>query len=141
MFKNYDPKLVIVTFRGIQLLGYMDGTFVTAERDEDTFEKTVGATGDVTRVRNRNIAGAVKVTLLAESPTNDLLSAVAEEDRLFGTGYGPLMIKNLNGTQLVLAEIAWCKRPANVEYADTASGREWEFDCAELLVEGGGALV
>ncbi len=140
-FKNYDPGLVIMSWRGIEVKGFMDGTFIQAERDEDAFEKAVGATGDVTRVRNRNIGGKVTVTLMAEAPCNDLFSAIAEEDRLFGTGTGPLLIKNLNGTTVLLAEIAWLTRPSSTEFADTASGREWVLDCAELLMHVGGALV
>ncbi len=140
-FKNYDPQQVVISFAGIPIQGYAPGTFVNAERAEDAFTLVPGSTGDVTRVRNRKINGMVTVTLLAESTTNDSLSAKAEQDRLFGTGYGPLMIKNLNGTTLVLAEIAWVKKPANVEYADAATNREWVFDCAELLMNVGGALV
>lgn len=141
MFKNYDPKLVVVSFTGIPLLGYAPGTFVEVDRAEDAFKLVAGATGDVTRVRNRKINGSVTVTLQAESPTNDLLSAQAELDRIFGTGFGPLLVKNINGTTICMAEIAWIKKPAKVEYSDDASNREWVFDCAELLMLVGGAIL
>lgn len=140
-FKNYDPGRVVVSFRGIQLLGYMDGTFISADRSEDGFEMAVGAGGDVTRVRNRNRSGTVTVTLKAESPTNDSLSAIAAEDELFGTGYGALQVLDLNGTTILDAPIAWIQKVATVEYADTASGREWIFACSEINMFVGGAVV
>lgn len=140
-FKNYDPKLVVASFRGIQVLGYFEGTFISVERSEDAFEKMVGAGGDVTRVRNRDQSGSVTFTLMAESVTNDLFSAVQVEDELFGTGFGALLVKNLNGTTLIESPIAWIRKLPTVEYADTASGREWIIDCAELLMLVGGAVV
>jgi hypothetical protein len=139
-FKNYDPKKVIVTFRGVLLRGFMDGTFVSAERTEDAYEMAVGAAGDVTRVRNRNRTGAITVTLMAESPSNDELSAVVTADELTGLGYGPFLVKDLNGTTLLVAAQSWVRKLPVVEYADTGSGREWVFDCAELVEHVGGAL-
>ena len=140
-FKQYDPGLIAISFSGVQILGFMDGTFVTCERAEDAFALAVGAGGDTTRVRSRNRSGTVTVTLKAESPTNDTLSAIAKSDELFGDGVGTLMVKNINGTTIVEAESAWIKKLPNVEYGDAASGREWMFDCAELIMLVGGAVV
>lgn len=140
-YKNYDPALVVCTFKGIRLTGYADGTFISAEREEDAFSKSVGAGGDVTRVRNRNRSGSVTVTLQASSPTNDLLSAIANEDEILGTGVGTLLVKNINGTTILEAENAWIRKMPTVEAAKDASSREWAFDCAELVMVIGGALV
>ena len=140
-FKNYDPGKVFVSFQGIQVTGYAEGTFVSVERAEDAFEMAVGSGGDVTRVRNRNRCGSVTVTLMAESPTNDLLTAVAKSDELFGDGYGAVMVKDGNGTSIYAASTAWIRKMPTSEYADGASTREWTFDCAELDMNPGGALV
>jgi len=140
-FKTFDPKLVVMSFAGIQISGYMDGTFIMAEREVDTFEKSVGAGGDVTRVRSNNRSGTITLTLQAASPTNDLLSARAIIDEQTGLGTGVAMVKNINGTTLVSAADAWIQKPANVEYADTASGREWVIACADMRMFIGGALI
>lgn len=141
LFKNYDPARVVVTFKGIPIRGYAEGTFVSVERDEDSFEKAVGSQGDVTRVRKRNRAGRATLTLQQSSPTNDELSALALLDEQTGLGYGPLMVKDLNGTTLASAAVAWLVRPASVSFADGAEGREWMIDCAELTMTVGGSLV
>jgi hypothetical protein len=141
LFHNYDPQRVVGSFRGIPFLAYMDGTFLSVARTEDAFTPQVGATGDVTRVRSRDRSGTVTLTLQAASPSNTLLSAVAVEDELFGTGFGPLMIKDLNGDTLVQAEVAWIQKLPDTEFSDEASGREWVFACAELFMHVGSGTI
>lgn len=140
IFSNYDPGRVSGNWNGIQLLGFMDGTFIAAERNEDAFEVAVGAGGDVTRVRSRNKTGTVTVTLQAASPSNDLLSAAALLDAKFGATYGPLLIVDLQGNTVVEASMAWIRKLPAVEFADEASGREWVFECADLDMDVGGSL-
>lgn len=140
-FKNYDPGRIIFSWRGIDVIGFMDGTFIKAERNEDSFKADVGAGGDVTRVRSRNRTGKVTLTLQAASPTNDLFAAVAAQDELFGTGYGPLLGKDLNGTTVIQADVAWIMKPSDIEFAVESSGREWVLECAELELSAGGAIV
>jgi hypothetical protein len=140
-YKNYDPSLITVSFAGIIVQGFMEGTFLTAERNENSFETSVGSQGDTTRVRTRNKSGQVTITLQAESPTNDLLSAQMVLDELTGAGAGALLVKNLNGTTIVQAANAWLMKPANVEYSSDASSREWVIACADLTMLVGGALV
>lgn len=141
MFNNYDSGRIVGSWKGIPFLGFMDSTFLNAERNEDAFTESVGAQGDVTRVRSRNRTGTVTLTLQAASPTNDLLSAQAILDELTGLGYGPLLIKDLNGTTLVEAAVAWIKKVPAVEFGTEASGREWVFTCADLVMNIGGAIV
>ena len=140
-YNQYDPGRVTVVFKGILLRGFMDGTFVNAERTEDGFSMAVGAAGDVTRVRNRNRTGTVTVTLKAESPSNDALSTVARLDELFGLGTGSLMVRDLLNRTIIAADSAWIRKVPAAPFADEASGREWMFDCAELEMFIGGAIL
>lgn len=138
---DYDPKAVVVTFRGAILTGYADGTFITAERNEDSFALQVGADGEYTRTISRNRSGRVTLTLLQTSPSNDILSAFAKVDEVSGQGKGPLSIKDLRGNTVVFAETAWLTRPSNVEYGTEGSSREWVFETGKLEMNVGGALV
>lgn len=141
IFKNYDPGRVAASFAGVQMMGFMDGTFISAERAEDAFEMSVGAAGDVTRVKSNNRTGTVTITLQAASPVNDLLSALAAADSLFGVTTAPLIVEDLNGTTVLLASVAWIQKVPQVEFADEGSGREWVFACADLDMNVGGSLV
>lgn len=140
-FKNYNPAQVVVSFGAIILQGFNDGVFVKTVRNTDTFTVKVGAQGDVTRVRSMDRTGQVTATLLAESPTNDLLSVQAGVDEATGGAVAPLLIKDLNGTTLMIAENAWIMKPPEVEHAVDASPREWILECADLTMVVGGSLV
>ena len=140
-FKNYDPSRYTVTFGAVLLQGFADGVFVKTARNEDAYTVKVGAQGDVTRVRSLNKTGQVTVTLMAESPTNDLLTAQALIDEASGLAYAPLMVKDLNGTTVMIAENAWVMKMPEVEVATDSSPREWVFECADLTMVVGGSLV
>ncbi|MGN6103658.1 MAG: phage structural protein [Kofleriaceae bacterium] len=140
-FKTYNPALVTISFKGINLTGIMDGTFLEAERDEDAFMKHVGAAGDVTRTRNLNKGGKVTVTLVATHPTNDLLAAILDADEQFGLGYGPLQIKDLSGNMKCRANEAWISKPPKIERAKESGSCVWVFDCAELEIFAGGNVI
>lgn len=141
MVHQYDPGLNHLTFRRLQLQGFFEGTYITAERLENTFEPSVGSDGRTTRVRNRNQNGRITFVLQAESEFNDLLSAIAREDELFGTGLGAVQLTNLNSTLIISAGQAWIVKPPTVEQADTAKGREWMLHCDVLNIHVGGAVV
>jgi hypothetical protein len=139
--KTYDPSAIVLTWRKIPIVGVMSGTFVNVERSVDAWSMVAGAAGDITYVYNPDESGTVRFTLKAESDTNDLLSAAARDDKLFRSGFGPVMMKNLLGTTLVASPVARLVRLANIDYGDAASGREWGLLCAQLNVHVGGSLV
>jgi hypothetical protein len=139
--RQYDPGQVIVNFKGVDISGFAEGTFVNAQREKEAFTKAVGADGAVTRVRSRDRSGMVTVTLQAASPVNDVLSSIAISDEIFGDGVGPLLVKDLLGNTLVDAESAWIRKVPDIEFGDEASSREWAFDCAELTIKVGGNVI
>ncbi len=126
--RTYDPKKVICTFGGIIIEGYMDGTFIAAEQNGDSFEKLRGADGGVDRVNKNAADGSVTITLKKTSLTNDALSVIHASDRLNNDGIRPITIKDINGTSLCFARQAWIAIPPNPEESDTMPSREWKFD-------------
>lgn len=130
--QTYDPRSVIITFRGILLTGYMDGTFVTVEYDEDAFMKHVGADGVVTRVANANLSASVVVTLSQGAIANEQLSLAANVDRALLDKHGAFLMKDLRGNTIVEADDAWIRKQARLEFAKEVTGREWTFDLAEM---------
>ncbi len=138
-FNTYDPGQVKASFAGIPLTGFASDTFIDAERTADAFSMKPGATGDIVRVRNRDRSGMVTFTLMAESPSNDLLSALARADELFGTGVGALHVEDLNGTTVIAASQAWIRKLPNPAMATDASERAWVIDCAALEILVGGS--
>lgn len=139
--RTYDPGEHLCSFLAVPLSAWGTDTFIMASRAEDAFSMTVGAGGEVARNRNRNRTGSVTVTLLASSPENDLLSAIAVADELRGEGVGPLFVKDRLGTTLVHAENAWIRKMPDLERAKETGQIEWVFDCAVLDVFIGGSLL
>jgi hypothetical protein len=140
-FKNYDPGQIVVTFDGNPISGFADGTMVKCSRKSDTFTTNVGTQGDVARVRSQDKTGEVVITLQQVSETNDYLSGVLALDEKIGQSTGPILVKDLNGTTLISATIAWLKKPADTEFGKDLGPREWTFECAELKMLVGGSLV
>jgi hypothetical protein len=141
MFATYSPNKIQMVWNAIPMLAFMDGSFVTVERTADGFTRTPGAHGDVTRVQSHDRGGSVTVSLMWQSPTNDLLSAAARTDELYGTETGPLLVKDLNGTSLFTAEVAWIRKVPTSEFGTDAPSREWIFDCAEIEMLVGSATT
>ena len=135
-----DPKEVVISFGPILLSGYADGTFVSVERNEDSFSLTVGSDGEAARSKSNNKSGRVTVTLLQSSLSTDLLSAqaVLDERSPSGDGVAPLLVKDNNGRGLYTAETAWIVKPATASHARETENREWVIETNELLMLVGG---
>jgi len=139
--QTYDPQKVVLSVVGNAIVGFAAGTFVKCSRDEDAFTKTVGAGGDVARTRNANRSGSIEITLLASSPSNDVLSALAAKDELSGTGVGPAMIKDGSGTALASAQNCWVKKLPDFERAKELGETVWLIDCDVLSMTIGGTAA
>lgn len=135
---TFDPSKVLVNFHGYQLNGFADGTFVEADRDTDSFSKTVGADGEVAWLKSADDSGTIKVTVLQTSAANDVLSAELAKDELSGTNIGTVFIKDLTGRTLVQGAEARLQRPAPVSLGKDIEAREWTILVAHMKISVGG---
>ncbi len=139
-FPTYDPALHLFSFAGNILTGAGKDKFIKASRDEDSFTKHKGVAGEGGRSKNNNRGGTVEFTVLAQSQTNDILSAILAGDELLGTGVGALFLKELNGTTVLAASNAWLKRVPDTERGKEAGEVTWMWDCDDLEMFNGGLL-
>lgn len=140
-FATYDPAKHLLSFAGNILTGAGKDTFIKASRDEDGFTKHKGVSGEGGRSKNNNNGGTVEYTCLAQSQTNDILSALAAADELLGTGTGSLFCRELNGTTVLHSTIAWVKKHPDLERGKEAGEVTWIFDCDDLQIFNGGLLT
>lgn len=138
---TYDPQLVTVTFRGINITGFHDGSAITAERNEDAYALAVGIGGHASRAKNANRSGTVTIVLQHTAQANDLLSEIAIEDERAGTGVGALMVKDNRGRTLLSAVKAWIRKMPAIEFSKEVVGREWVFETDALEMFIGGSLA
>jgi hypothetical protein len=131
--KTYDAAEVSVIVGSRPLKGFAEGSFVSVERDEDSWTKHVGADGEVTRAKSNNLSGTITITLMQASEDNAFLAGLAQADEIAKTGVVPVLIRDASGSSLHTAEEAWISKPATAEYGKEAGEREWVIHCAELI--------
>lgn len=135
----YDPKKVICDFGGFQFSGYAKGTYIRVSRNEDGVKLDIGSDGEHVIVRNQNKSGQFRLTLQQDSAGNDYLSAKAALFEADGGGLHPFIVKDLHGTTLHHAEVAWVRKVSDWEASNEATNREWLFETPELTMFVGGA--
>lgn len=126
--KTIDPKQCIITFGGVGLHGFADGTFLGISRENDAFSKSSGADGEVTRVRTSDKSTAITLTLAQSSDSNDYLSAIAILDEKTGAGVLPFAVKDLSGNTTLFAGNAWIRKMPDTSFGKDIETREWTFD-------------
>jgi len=130
---TYDFKKVIVTFGGVPIDGYAEGSVVKIEAsDPEGFKKKTGADGEVSWSKSNNNTHKVTLVLKQSSTGNAYLSSVRNTDKITGKAILPLSITDLNGTSKhfwqharVLGDIPW-------EYGADETDRQWVIDTAQI---------
>ncbi len=139
--KNYSTDQVVTIWNGINITGYAADTFIEVEREEDGWTVYVGSLGDVCRTKNLNRTGKITITLMQTSPINDLLAARATLDESTGDEFGPIQIKDLNGTMLVYGAEAWIMKRPKIERGKESGTVQWVFMVAQLEQFEGGNVI
>lgn len=137
--RSYDPTEVTVIFDGVVIDGYAAGTFVKVSRNQDAWSLQMGNSGSGARSRSPDKSGKYEFTLLASSPSNGILSAIAEADELTGQGVGECQVKD-RGTLLAKcsSENAWVVKQPDFERGKEVGDITWtiESDNVELIHDG-----
>ncbi len=136
--ETYSPDEVAVIIGVLSLSGYGPDTFVAVEREVETFEKVVGAKGEVARKKSSNKSGTITVTLLQTSADNLSLSALALVDEVSGAGTFPIIVKDASGTTVCAAGDSWISAYPPVEFANSIGVRVWVFHCSNINMIVGG---
>lgn len=137
---THDPASMVFTVGGNVITGFMDGTYLTVERDEDTYTLHVGSDGEVARVRNRNKSGRFTFILQQTSPSNAILSALATLDEQTGVPAGASYLRDLLGTTVLGGDESYVLKPASSPFAKEMQGREWTVIVPRLDGVVGGSL-
>ena len=134
MAKTYDPKDYSLIVGGHIVEGWADGTFLTAERTNDTWSDAVGADGEGARAKSNDKRGTFVFTLMQTSKSNTVLSGFHNADELNNGDQVPVLVKDNNGDTVLEATEAWVRKPATVELGKEISNREWTIATTNLSV-------
>lgn len=120
MPKSYDPKKVSVIVDGTYLVGFMDGTFVKAEKNEDNVKVHVGADGEVTYTDVPDNTGTITVTLKQNSSSLAKITSLAKAKKTFAA---QVIDQNDGNFKAGGSECRVIKTPAR-EFGDDVAGVE-----------------
>jgi hypothetical protein len=88
MAKNvFNFKDTVGIVGGIILTGYMDGTPIEAEKNEDTYTQHVGADGKVTYNESNNETGTFTITLKQDSSVLPALEDLRKSKEAFNVSF------------------------------------------------------
>lgn len=135
---TYDPAQVAVIVGGFSMQGYVKGSFVTVDRNENAFNLYVGADGEGARAKSNNKSGLITIRLMQTSDSNDILSGFAKADEVANAGTTPVLIKDNNGKTLCACETAWVQKVPAVDYGNEAGEREWRLESDNIQIFVGG---
>jgi hypothetical protein len=132
---TYDPARVIITYGGMPISGYADGTFVNVEPNAEAWTKKVGADGEVIRARSNDNTHTVTITLQDSSLSNQYLSTCKNADKLTGLGMLPLQIMDSNGATLFFWPQVWVSTDPSWGQAKETTDREWTFHTGQIATQ------
>ena len=136
--RTYDPKQVTLIVGAFPIGGFADGSYITVTRENDAYQKVVGADGETSRAKSNDRSGTITITLAQTSPSNDVLSAISLADELNNDGIVPIAIRDGSGRTIIIAPFSWVQKPADVEFAKEITDREWVMACSDISMTEGG---
>lgn len=136
---HYSPEDVTVLIGGVYPLdGFVEGSFVSIQKDSPNFVTKVTADGKVSRVRTASQQYNVTLTLASFANSNKILTALAELDHRAINARLPLMIKDSRGSTTFFSPEAWITQPTAVEFGVDITERQWNISCSKgILIAGG----
>ena len=137
---TYDFDQVTAVVGPILIDGYMEGTSISVEHEEDTFSHVTGDEGLVCRSKTLNRVAKITFTLMQSSAANDKLGVLLALDRDSPNGAGivPLSIVDRNGRTTLSASQCWISRGPDVNFDRVCVARVWVITAARLEPTYGG---
>lgn len=135
--KTINVKKFRVTWGSIILQGF-DKDIITIEVPEDSWDVTIGADGEITRINKSIDHAKITINLAQSSDSNDKLSAAWNLDRISGGGVFPFEFNDGSGRSFVLASETFILKPADLSFGNTAKPRTWVFMTGDALINHGG---
>lgn len=128
---SYDAKSVSVIVDGVYITGFAEGSFVEAEKMEDTFQTSVGAQGDVGISEVNNPIGTITVTLQQTSPSVAYLNRLAASKRIVPVW----VISNNTPREKIGGTQARVLRPAQSTFSNAIESRAFQFQVFDYTQE------
>jgi hypothetical protein len=125
--RSYSASEIQMIFGVNTITGLGPDTFVTVEPRGDGFTTQKGADGSINRSNMNEFSYIITVQLSQASPSNNVLSAIHNSDKVTNAGVFPFILRDLLGETILTAPLTWIAREANTEEAAELGIRTWIF--------------
>jgi len=135
---TYVPEEVTCVVAGLLTLdGYVDGTFVTVDKDVAPYTTIRTPDGTVARIQNGDSTYSITFTLYSGSTSNDALTKLWQLDELTNMGKFPVFIKDNSGSDLFFSATAWIAEVPTLGKGNEYGERVWVIQAASGSVNFG----
>jgi hypothetical protein len=136
----FDFDQVTCAIGPILVDGFMEGSTLSIEQEEETFTHVVGNDGRVCRSKTLNRVAKCTLTLMQVSAANDKLATLhaLDRDAPNGAGIVPFFVRDRSGRTLVTGAQCWISKAADVIFDRVCVGRTWEITIARAEMFAGG---
>lgn len=127
---TYDANDCTVMVNSVYITG-LGEDMITGEKDEDNYESTVGAQGDVCISKKNDPLGTVTVSVQSTSPQKNFLLGLAKVKEPF-----PIWIVNKVLGERIGGSLALLKKSPEVSRGAAVEDMEFEFGVFDYVCEG-----
>jgi hypothetical protein len=135
---NYVPSEVSVLLAGIMPVeGFIDGTFVTVDKDVMPYRSRVTADGAISRIYFNSQSYTVTLTVHIGSSANTFLTKMWQLDEIAQRGKFPLLIKDGSGSDLFFSLTSWIEVLPSMVKSNSTDTRTWRIKCSSAVINFG----
>lgn len=136
---SYIPESVNCLIGGIiPVEGFVDGTFISVDKDEMPYSSVRMPDGTVARKKNNSQTYTITITLHNGAETNNLLTKMWQIDELTDRGKFPLLIKDQSGSDLLFSTESWIEGIPSMIKSNAIDSRVWVIKSAYAVINVGG---
>lgn len=136
---NYVPESVQCLIAGfIPIEGFVDGTFISVDKDEMPYSSVRMPDGTIARKYNNSQTYTITITLHNGAETNNLLTKMWQVDEITQRGKFPLLIKDQSGSDLLFSTESWIEGIPSLTKSNAIDSRVWVIKSAYAVINIGG---
>ena len=136
---NYSPESVQCLIAGfIPIEGFVDGTFISVDKDEMPYSSVRMPDGTIARKYNNSQTYTITITLHNGAETNNLLTKLWQVDEITQRGKFPLLIKDQSGSDLLFSTESWIEGIPSLTKSNAIDSRVWVIKSAYAVINIGG---
>ena len=136
---NYIPEAVQCLVAGfIPITGFVDGTFITIDKDEMPYVSVRMPDGTMARKYNNSQTYTITITLHNGAESNNLLTKMWQVDEITQRGKFPLLIKDQSGSDLFFSTESWIEFIPSLVKSNSVDARTWIIKSAFAVMNVGG---